>query len=162
MTIDPQYLLYGFLGLLLAVYLAMSAMYQHGFHVGQMVGWREGAEGKMELSEKDLRQIYWLAINGFRRLLLLSERGEGFRDRRQAKEASNALDRLEYELPPDPADPAGDHFHDGSFDRRTDIIDHWPDEPLSPAQQRLKQQRLKEEPEDDESFWTMPEKPDVR
>ncbi len=54
MTIDPQYLLYGFLGLLLAIYLAMRAMYQHGFHVGQMTGWKEGAEGKAELSEKDL------------------------------------------------------------------------------------------------------------
>ncbi len=49
MTIDPQYLLYGFLGLLLAIYLAMRAMYQHGFHVGQMTGWKEGAEGKAEL-----------------------------------------------------------------------------------------------------------------
>jgi hypothetical protein len=80
-------------------------------------------------------------VNGFHRLILIGERGSrGFQTQEQAEKAHWALDRLEYHLPKE------EILTDASFDRMGDIRMRWPDGPLSPPYQLLKQQRLDEEP----------------
>lgn len=127
-------LIYGFLILIFggAIGAGLQALYRRGFDAGE--------EGGIKLSKDDRTRIYWLATNGFHRLLMLGEKGAGgFQTRQQAEEAHWALDRLEYHLPKS-------EVMDASFDRMGKLMMRWPDGPLSPAQQLLKQQWRDKEP----------------
>ena len=108
-------------------------LYQRGFEAGQR-------KAGQNLSLEELRTIHWLAINGFRRLLLLHEKGSGgFLSEASAEAAHQALDRLEFYLPKK-------EVRDSSFDRMRDLSMHFPEGPLDPAHEFLKETRLQKEP----------------
>ena len=138
MGIDSAYLIYGsfILALGAAIGAGLQALYQREFNAAE----KQREKGSIKLAQDDLITLHWLATNGFRRLLLLRERGSGgFQTRERAEEAHWTLDRLENHLPKDAVT-------DASFNRMGDIAMHWPDGPLSPARRLLKQQRLDKEP----------------
>lgn len=116
--------------------VGLHTLYQLVFDAGE----KPGEEGGIKLSQEDLETIHWLATNGFKRLLLLGERGSlGFQSEEQAEQAHEALDRLEYYL-------SKEHVMDASFNRMSDIRRFWPKAPLSAPQKLLKQLQLDEEP----------------
>jgi hypothetical protein len=51
----------------IVVVAGLKALYQRGFEAGQSEG--------VNFSPEEFQKIYWLAQNGFTRLLLLGERG---------------------------------------------------------------------------------------
>src|ERR1035437_2274994 len=53
----------------IVVVAGLKALYQRGFEAGQSEGFN--------FSPEEFQKIYWLALNGFTRLLLLGERGAG-------------------------------------------------------------------------------------
>jgi hypothetical protein len=96
-----EYLIYGALTILVlggAIGAALQALYRRGFDAGE----KASEEGSIKLSAENLATIHWLATKGFRRLVLLGERGpEGFQTKEKAEQAHWALDQLEYYLPKD-------------------------------------------------------------
>jgi hypothetical protein len=71
----------------IVVVAGLKALYQRGFEAGQSEGFN--------FSPEEFQKIYWLAQNGFTRLVLLGERGPGgFQTKQDAEEAHWALERL--------------------------------------------------------------------
>ena len=56
-----------FIGILIVA--GLKLVYQRGFEAGR--------SGSVNLSSEDFQKIYWMAQNGFTRLLLIGERGSG-------------------------------------------------------------------------------------
>lgn len=118
-----------------AIAVGLYTVYRRSFDAGEI----PGEEAGIKLSREDLETIYWLATNGFRRLLLLRERGSGFQSEEQAEQAHQVLDCLEHYL-------RREQDKDASFNRIADIRRYWPKAPLSAPQKLLKQLQLDEEP----------------
>ncbi len=94
----------------------------------------------VQIGREDLTTLYWLATNGFQRLLAYGERGKGgFRDKKAAESAHEALERLERHLP-------SQTIGDASLDRMGKLAMFWPNGPLSVAHQHVKRQWVLEEP----------------
>ncbi len=81
-------LIYSFLILIFggAVGAGLQALYRRGFDAGE--------EGGIKLSKDDRTRIYWLATNGFHRLLMLGEKGlEVFKlDNKQRRRTGHSID----------------------------------------------------------------------
>ncbi len=80
---------------------------------------------EIRLSTDELRTLHWLAANGFRRLLLLGEKGSlGFQSEEEAEKAHWALDHLEHYLP-------RKEIADASVHRIGAIMSRWPKSKIS-------------------------------
>lgn len=125
-----------FLLLALGALVAGAALYKKGVRDGES----SAQTGTLVLSASEIQFVHWLATNGFSTLLWIGARkgAGGFKSEEDALAAHHALDRLEAHLNPIKEANRWDH----SFDRMGSITLRFKTGPLTPSEQRLRNEIL--------------------
>jgi hypothetical protein len=98
-----------------------QACVNHGIEIGQHWSQPTGGDIRVDLSEREVLNLAFLAHMGFERMI-----GE-FADEQDAERASQAIEQLERRKPKDAVDQSDPYAQ--SFNRQTMIWRRWPRKP---------------------------------